>query len=219
MNPNENLQERFEMLAAAARRAAGEGLMRCSSGNMSWRIDEGRMLVTATRTWMRDLRDDQVVVCRIADGEVLNGLRPSVETTFHAGILRSRDDVEVVLHFQTPAATTFACRDDVESTDFYIIPEIPYYIGPIAVVPYLVPGSPELAEAVVAAMADHDMAILRNHGLVTVGKTFDDAIQKAVFFELACDILLKAGAHASPLTAEAALALRDAATGKGKGAA
>ena len=34
------------------------------------------------------------------------------------------------------------------------------------------------------------MAFLKNHGLVTVGKNFDDAIQKAVFFELACRILL-----------------------------
>ena len=32
--------------------------------------------------------------------------------------------------------------------------------------------------------------ILKNHGLVTVGKTFDDAIQKATFFEQACHICL-----------------------------
>ena len=57
---------------------------------------------------------------------------------------------------------------------------------------YLPPGSQELAEAVTGAFADGttQMAILKNHGLVTVGKDFDDAIQKAVFFELACRILL-----------------------------
>lgn len=195
------------------------GLMRCSSGNMSKRVDRERMVVTATRTWMADIETDQIVLCRIADGEVLNDRKPSVETVFHAGILRERTDIEVVLHFQTPAATAFACRDDLEGTDFYIIPEIPYYIGPIAIVPYLMPGSPELARAVVDAMREHNLAILRNHGLVTVGRDYDDAIQRAAFFELACEILLHAGEHAAPLNAQAAKALRDAATGKAKGAA
>jgi ribulose-5-phosphate 4-epimerase/fuculose-1-phosphate aldolase len=89
-----------------------------------------------------------------------------------------------------------------------VIPEIPYYIGPVAWVPYLAPGSHQLASAVTSAMKKHDLAILRNHGLVAVGKTFDEVITKAVFFELACKIILHAGQQLQVLSKEAITELR-----------
>lgn len=189
-------RKQLATFASACHRAAKEHrLMQCSSGNMSWRADDERMLVSGTRTWLGEIRTDQIAVVRIADGGRLNSVKPSVEAGFHAGVLRARPDVSVVLHFQTPFATALACRRDLERVNFFVIPEIPYYIGRIALVPFLPPGSEALARAVVAAMASHDMAILRNHGLVTVGGTFDDAFQKAVFFELASSVIVRAGDH------------------------
>ena len=67
---------------------------------------------------------------------------------------------------------------------------MPYYIGDVGVLEYLPPASAELAEAVVSAMKKHDLVILRNHGLVTVGRDFKEVIEKASFFELACQLLL-----------------------------
>lgn len=197
----------------AAREAGRRGLMRCSSGNMSWRIDEERMLVTRSRSWMSRLTADDVTVCRIADGTVLEGQRPSVETVFHAGTLRQRRDIAVVLHFQTLNATILAGRGDAE-IDYFTILEIPFYIGPVAHLPYLPPGSGELAKAVIAAMADHDIANLANHGQVTVGADFDHVIQNAEFFELACAIIVQGGGSAAPLpkpASEALVALRQTA--------
>ena len=141
---------------------------------------------------------DDAVLCRISDGEVLNDRRPSIESRFHAGILRARPDVNVVLHFQSPDATAVCCGEP-EKTNFFVILEVPYYIGRPAVVEYLPAGSPELASAIVEAAGDHDMILLKNHGQVTVGTDFDDAIQKAVFFELACHVLLH-GKDVRPLS-------------------
>ena len=193
-----------------AHSTAAHGLLRCSSGNLSWRIDEQLFLVTATRSWLGTLTPAQVALCRIEDGAPVNGVKPSVEAGFHTGILRGRTDIRVVLHFQSPAATTFACRKDAAKVDFAIVPEVPYYIGSIAVVPYLPPGSPELARAVIPAMLKHNLALLRNHGLVTVGRDLDDALQKAVFFEFACQTLLAAGPQARLLTKSAVQALQTA---------
>lgn len=187
--------------AAAARQAAAAGLMRCSSGNMSCRRPEGLMLVKASRSWMARLTPDDVSVCRIADGGLLAGRRPSVEMGFHSGVLRARADVNVVLHFQSSYATTLACRRELPG-DYYSTPEVPYYIGPVANVPYLRPGSPELAEAVIAALKGHDLAMLASHGQVVVGTDYDDAIQKAVFFEQACEVLYRGGSEVRLLTAE-----------------
>ncbi len=198
-----------EQFAAGARRAASFGLMLCSSGNLSWRVDDGNVLITATRSWLCELRTDQVALCRFSDGAHLAGPRPSVEAGFHTGVLRQRPDMRVVLHFQTPFATTLCCRQTLPA--FHVLPEIPYYIGDVAVVPYVQPGTPALAEKVISALATHDLAVLRSHGQVVVGTTIDDAIQKAVFFELACGVIVRGGSDVQPLPADAVSALREAA--------
>ena len=206
-------RDKLEAFAAACRQAAQHALVRCSSGNMSARLDEHHMLIKASRAWMADMTPDDVALCRIADGATLNGRTPTVEIGFHAGVLRTRPDVNVVLHFQSSAATALACSTDLPSINFFVIPEMAYYIGPVAVVPYLLPGSAMLADAVVAAMKDHDMAILRNHGQVTAGKDYADAIQKAAFFELACHIILHTAQRASALSPSAIAQLRSAGRG------
>ena len=61
----------------------------------------------------------------------------------------------------------------------------------MATVPYLLPGSGELADAVTTAMQDHDMVIMSNHGAVTVAADYRHAIQNAEFFELACEIIMR----------------------------
>ncbi len=164
------------------------------------------MLATATRSWMESMSPEQVSVCRISDGALLDGPKPTSEIAFHAGILETRSDVDVVLHFQTPYATALACRkaDDV---DYFVIPEIPFYIGPVARVPYLPPGSKELAEAVSGAMQDHDMVIMSNHGMVTVAADYAHAIQNAEFFELACEVIIHGGESLRPLAKERVKAL------------
>ncbi|MBT3296907.1 MAG: class II aldolase/adducin family protein [Verrucomicrobia bacterium] len=197
-----------EEFVSACHRAAAHDLMRCSSGNMSWRLDDDRFLVTASGSWMGSITPDQVSVCCTADGSLLEGQPASVETGFHAGILCTRADVDVVLHFQSPCATTLGCTADAATRNFAVIPEVPVYIGPIASVPYILPGSPELAVAVVQALQQHDLAVLSHHGQVTVARDLNAAIQNAAFFELACHILLHGGQDIEPLPEEAIAAFQ-----------
>ncbi len=173
----------------ACHRVADFGLLRCSSGNMSYRLDTKLAALTVSGAWLGELTNKQVAICRINDGCCINGLTPTVETGFHLGILRNRPQVNVVLHFQSPYATAIACGNP-HDYNFNVIIEVPYYIKDLAVVEYLPPGSDALADAIISSLKEHDMVILRNHGLVTVGRDFNDAIQKACFFELACQILL-----------------------------
>jgi ribulose-5-phosphate 4-epimerase/fuculose-1-phosphate aldolase len=191
----------------AAHKVAEHGLALCGSGNLSWRVSGGRMLVTTTRSWMARLSAADVAVCRITDGACLNHRNPSKEVGFHAGILRERPEVNVVLHYQSPSATAIACRKP-QVKSFAIIPEIPHYIGTVGVVPYLTPGTRQLADAVTRAMRTHDLVILRNHGQVIVGSDFDDAIEKAVYFELACRIIIETGGHVELLSNAAVADLR-----------
>jgi len=192
----------------ASHDVAARGLVRCSSGNMSLRLDSDRMLITTSRSWMEDLSADDVCVCRISDQSAMDEKKPSVEMGFHAGILQARPDINVVLHFQTPCATALASRQ-IEDVNYFVIPEVPFYIGPVARVGYSQPGSEILAKAVTDAMGAHDMVTIANHGQVTAANNFAHAIQKASFFELACEIIVHGSGELAPLPCEAAQHLLD----------
>lgn len=187
-------KEQISEFIDQAHRVGRERLQMCSSGNLSWRVGENSALVSGTGSWLPRLKPENVAEVSIDKCEKIEGCKPSMESTFHMGILHERKDMNVVLHFQSKYATAVSCMKD-KPTNFNVIAEVPCYCGKeIPVVPYYRPGSPELAKAVTEAMKDHDTALLSKHGQVVCGKDFDDAFQKAVFFELACSIIVNAGA-------------------------
>lgn len=191
----------IEAFLAAAHEIGDRKLTRCSSGNLSWRIGE-LALVSGTGSWVPELRKEQVSICRIATGEWINGVKPSMESTFHLTVMRNRPEVNVVLHCQSICATTVACMKN-KPQNFNVTAELPCHCGSeIAVVPYYRPGSPELAQAVVEAMKDHDSVLLEKHGQVFVGKDFKEAIERAEFLEMACEIILRSGMSYNTLTLE-----------------
>jgi ribulose-5-phosphate 4-epimerase/fuculose-1-phosphate aldolase len=188
-NPLRNYAKKIDSFVEACHKVADYGLVHCSSGNMSSRLDENLAVISASRTWLAEIKSQQVVICDLQTGQPVNDQIPSVESSFHLGILQARPDVNVVLHFQSPYATAIACGNP-RDYDFAIIVEVPFYIGRPAIIDFLAPGSEQLANAVIDAMKHSNMAILRNHGLVTCGKDFEETIQRAVFFEFACQILI-----------------------------
>lgn len=186
---------------AQAHRVGELGLTICSSGNLSWRIGD-QALVSGTGSWVPSLREDQVSVCDVATGKVLNGVKPSMESVFHLGVMRQREDVGVVLHFQSPYATQVACSE-VRPKSYNVTAEIPLHVGRvIPEIPFYRPGSPELAEAVVNALKERNSALMLKHGQVVCGKDFDDVIQRAMFFEMACRICVLADMKPNVLTEE-----------------
>lgn len=191
--------EQINQFIEQAHRYGNAGMMLCSSGNLSWRIGE-QALVSGTGSWVPTLQKEKVAVCDIATGTSINGVKPSMESTFHLGILRNRPDVNVVLHFQSEYATAVACMKN-KPVNFNVTAEVPCHVGSeIPVIPYYRPGSPELAQAVVAAMTDHNSVLLTNHGQVVCGKDFDQVFERASFFEMACRIIVQSGGDYSVLT-------------------
>lgn len=186
---NIDSEDTIKSFVKACREVDRRGLVRCSSGNMSWRLDAERMLVSRSRCWLGDMTEADVAICRIDGGTSLNGIKPTVEVLFHSGIMKRRTDISVVLHYQAPYSTTLACRDQA-GINYDVIPEVPFYIGPIGHVQFKMPGSAALAEVVVKQMANRNLAQMSNHGQVVVAADFEHALQNAVFFELACQIIV-----------------------------
>ena len=195
MATSESINQFVEM----ARRVGQAGLTVCSSGNLSIRLGE-EVLISGTGSWVPELTADRVSVCRLSDGEVLNGIRPSMESVFHMGVMREREDVGCVLHFQSPYATAVACMKN-RPTNFNFTAECPLHVGEeIPMIPYYRPGSPELAKAVVEAMRNHNSVMLLKHGQVVCGKDFNQALERAMFMEMSCRIAVINGDNVDPLT-------------------
>ncbi len=180
--------EEIKRFINAAKSISKLGLVTCSSGNLSWKIDNDIILITSTGSWMDSLDNEHIAIYDIKNANSINGIKPSVEIEFHAGILRIRKDIKIVLHFQSPYATAAACIEP-SFENFNVIPEVPYYIGSIKKVPFYPPGSKDLASAVIDAAKSHNMIIMQNHGLVTMAHDMDLLLKRALFFELACKIL------------------------------
>lgn len=186
-------KEHIAKFIEQAHRVGKERLQLCSSGNLSWRVEGNTALVSGTGSWLPRLAEENVAVCDISTGLRIDGPKPSMESVFHLGVLRERKDMNVVLHFQSEYATIISCMKN-KPENFNVVAEVPCYCGrEIPVIPYFRPGSKELADAVTNALREHDCVLMSKHGQAVCGKDFDDAFQKAVFFEFACGIIVRAG--------------------------
>ncbi|PKN55379.1 MAG: hypothetical protein CVU56_21590 [Deltaproteobacteria bacterium HGW-Deltaproteobacteria-14] len=179
----------YDALVRFAHAAAASGLLASSCGNASVRVGADHMLITAAGSSLASLGRGQIALVSLADGAHAEQPRPSMEVGFHRRAYRDRPLARAVLHCQSRAATTLACAVDPPA-NLDLIPEIPAYVRRHAYADWAPPGSDALSEAVGRALVDPEVTVvqLRNHGQVILGATWQAAIRRGVFFELACSI-------------------------------
>ena len=201
------MKELYDEFIKWAKYAGEENLMKCSSGNLSHRIGD-KVLISGTGSWLGSISSEQISLCCVEDSSVISGPKPSIEKNLHLGLYRCRNDIDTVLHFQSKYATIVSCMEN-KPENYNVTLEIPLYVGTsIPVIPFYLPGSDELARAVVEAMGSGaDAALLSNHGQVVCGSSYKDCIQKAIFMEMACRIIVTAGSNISFIPEERILEL------------
>ena len=94
--------------------------------------------------------------CAAAVLDPAAGLRPSIETTFHAAL-----DRPVVVHTHSVATIAHAISPEGRAAAAEKLAGLPF-----AVVPYAKPGLPLTREILAVTAADTRVFILRNHGLI-----------------------------------------------------
>ncbi|MCG7334736.1 class II aldolase/adducin family protein [Sporosarcina sp. ACRSM] len=161
-----------------------------TSGNMSARIDENRMVITASGTYMANLSMEDFVEYQIGTGEKESKRKASKETPMHLGIYREREDVNAILHSSPFYITLFACSNEPILSELFI--ETMYYLETIAYVDYHHPGSQELADAVSEKAQNANIIMMRNHGVVVCDDSVPEAQMRLETLEMACRMILKA---------------------------
>ncbi len=205
-------------LTAIVQELYARGLFTASGGNASVRATgrAGELWITPAGTFKGSLRPETMVRVGM-DGEILEqgSAPPSSEKWMHIEILKRRPDLNGVIHTHAPWATLLALSE----TPFLPISAEAALIGEIPRLPWLMPGSRELAEAVAAALGAHASAVLmQNHGLIVAAPSLRQAATLTETVERCCALILRClmlGKQPPVLPPESVKALRRAGHPKG----
>lgn len=161
------------------------------SGNISLKIDEQRFIISASGTNLGDLKEDEIITCRInGDDTVTGGKRPSMETGMHRAVYAVCPDAGAVIHSQPFYSTLVACSGLKLRTD--ILPEAMAYLGNIERVAYYHAGSKALADAIAEKAPSAGVIIMENHGVVCWGDSLEDTLLKTQTLEFLCKMVVTA---------------------------
>ena len=177
-------------VVTVCRRLYESGLIAGQDGNVSVRLSPTRVLVTPAGMSKVDVRSVDLIEVDLTGHRVRGRLQASSELELHLALYRARADIGAVVHAHPPTATGFAVAG--RPLPYDALAEMVYNVGPVPIVPFVMPGSAALGETVAAAMRDCDAALLANHGAVTVGRTLGEAHQRMESLEHAARIVCAA---------------------------
>jgi rhamnulose-1-phosphate aldolase len=176
-----------------------------NAGNLSWRVnsrmkrpdEHDLLLITARNSRMRDIARDPasgllLISARLDTGEysILAGVgEPTSETPTHLRLqnqqILAHTPNRVVLHTHPKHLTAlthhpqFRDENAVNQLLRTMHPEISFFLWEgVGWAPYQCPGSAELACVAEIALTDHPVALLDRHGVIAVGETPDDALDR-----------------------------------------
>lgn len=162
-----------------------------TSGNMSARVkDHSTMLMTASGTYMGDLKQNDFVECNVVTGEWTGDRKPSKEIPMHKAIYQQREDANVILHSSPFYTTLVSCSNEVIHSELFI--ETMYYLENVGYIDYHHPGSQDLGDAVYEKAALANTIMMRNHGMILFDKTFKNALMRLETLEMACRMMIEA---------------------------
>jgi L-fuculose-phosphate aldolase len=137
-----------------------------SDGNVSVRLDAGRILATPTMTCKGRMTDELLAVTDL-EGRSLNGQRASSELAMHLLIYQERPDVKAVCHAHPPHGTAFAVAG--LPIDQPILSEVILTLGCVPLAEYGTPSTRELTDAMRPLVKHHNALLMANHGAVAYG--------------------------------------------------
>jgi autoinducer 2 (AI-2) kinase len=167
-------------------------LITATGGNVSMRTQEdpNQAWITPSQLFKGDLSPEILVRIGMDGRAVEAGARsPSSEALMHTAVLMARPDAQAVIHCHAPWATILA------NADLPFLPistEAAFLVG-IGRIPFVMPGTQELADAVVAAMGKGWAVLMQNHGLLVAGRTIRRAADMCEIIERTAQVII--GCH------------------------
>ena len=155
-----------------------KGFISASDGNISARLNPGRLLITPSGLHKGFLEPGHIVMIdedggRIGPGSTANRkLKPTSELPLHLEAYRQRPDIEAVVHAHPPITIALSIAG-IPMADC-LLPEVIVFLGLVPTTEYATPSTTESIQAIRELITNHDALVLQRHGSVTVG---DDPMQ------------------------------------------
>lgn len=183
-----NLHQVKEEICDMGRRLYNKGFAAGNDGNISYRVDENRVVCTPTMICKGFMKPDDLCIVDM-DGNQIAGVRKRTSEIFlHLTIMKERPEVKSVLHCHPPYATAFGIAR--EAIPQCVLPEVDIFMGDIPIAKYAIPGGQEFADTVLPFIKKSDVVVLANHGTVSVGPTVEKAYWMTELLDAYCRILM-----------------------------
>ncbi len=166
-----------EKIASMAKSMFDRGLTHGSTGNISVRMSDGSLLVTPTGSSMGFL--DPGRISHLAeDGKLLSGDKPTKEMPLHSAFYETRSSTGAVVHLHSCHSVVLSLLPDIDPDN--VLPPLTAYgimqLGKVKLLPFFIPGDPEMGNAVRGLAGKRSAVLLANHGPVVAGKDLDAAV-------------------------------------------
>ncbi len=181
-----------ERVATACRVLAMEGHADITQGHVSCRHPGTPYYwIKASGLGLDEVTADDVVLMDLDGNRIWGRGQPHSELPIHAEIYRARADVMAVVHTHPPYATAFAASDvplrPVSHEGALFWPEVPRYTFTTDLV-----VTREQGEALARSLGAARACLMRNHGIVTVGSSVEEAALFALQLERAAKLQILA---------------------------
>jgi len=174
----------------------------CGEGNVSLRQGENTFLIKASGTSLHTLSDEDLTLCNIRGIQLDSShKKPSIETSFHAWIMRTFPEINFIAHTHPPHTTKILCSNQLyQFANHRWFPDQIVRNGiKSCVVPYAPPGEAilKLVEKHVSTFVDHEgffpkLILLQNHGIITASASKKDCAAATLMCEKSADIFVGA---------------------------
>ena len=169
-------------------RMYAQGMAPGQDGNISVRLNDKEILVTASRVAKGFMSPSHVIKLDM-EGNVLDGqFTPSVETSMHLAVYNAYPRINAAIHVH-PVFTIVLSISDVRLTT-KVLPEIATIFGnDIPVAEYVTPGTSAMGDVLVPLMKESDLVIQERHGLFSAGANLFEAWYRADQIENCAKVL------------------------------
>ncbi|NDR58399.1 3-oxo-tetronate 4-phosphate decarboxylase [Aliiruegeria sabulilitoris] len=166
-----------EQVCVFAKSLYDRGLTPGASGNISARLEDGRLLVTPTGSCFGRLDPARLSVLDETRAHI-EGDAPTKEVALHAAFYETRPaQTGAVVHLHSTHSVALSMLPDTDPED--MIPPLTAYgvmkLGKVKLLPYFMPGDPAMGEAIRGLAGKRSAVVLANHGPVVAGKDLEAA--------------------------------------------
>jgi len=163
------------------------------AGHVTVRLpdDPHRFLMKPATIGLEEMTSDNVITVDL-DGQKVGGTMPRHNEVFiHSEVLRARPDIKAVIHTHAPHAVAFSSLGrelvPVNNEAGYFYKQLPVFSETSDLI-----VTPERGKAVARCLGQNSAVLLRNHGIVTAGRSIEEAVWIALKLERACCVQLMA---------------------------